>query len=75
MVDTDKATEFFRFQVNRKVTNLYKNFLILLEDLQGPPYNIPEDVQKRMRKKVLDYGNDTIRELEEYLSKVKIELK
>jgi hypothetical protein len=69
-----KASEFIRFQINRKIVNLYKNFLMTLEDLRDPRYQIPEEVHKRLRKKTLDYGNDALREIEEYLVKVRIEL-
>jgi hypothetical protein len=63
------------FQVSRKVTNLYKQFLFLLEDLQGQGYDIPDEVYQRMRKRVLDHGNDTIREIEENLDKLNITLR
>jgi hypothetical protein len=69
-----KASDFIRFQINRKIINLYKNFLIILEDLRDPRFQISEETHKRMRKKTLDYGNDALREIEEYLAKVKIEL-
>ena len=39
----DKAKQFAIFQVNRKVTNLYKQFLFILEDLQEQGYNIPDE--------------------------------
>mgnify|MGYP000211536404 FL=1 len=71
----DSAKEFVTFQVTRKVTNLYKQFLFLLEDLQDQGYDIPDEVYQRMRKRVLDHGNDTIRELEENLDKLDITLR
>jgi len=71
----DSAKEFVTFQVTRKVTNLYKQFLFLLEDLQDQGYDIPDEVFQRMRKRVLDHGNDTIRELEENLDKLDITLR
>ena len=74
MEDSDKSKEFLRFQLRRKVTNLYKNFLFILEDIQNDGYNIPEEVFQRHRKRVLDYGNDTIRELEENLENFKIDI-
>jgi len=70
-----KEKDFLQFQVRRKVTNLYKHFLFILEDLQAEEYNIPKEVQKRNRKRVLDYGNDTAREIEEYLNNFDINLK
>jgi hypothetical protein len=71
----DSAKEFVTFQVTRKVTNLYKQFLFLLEDLQDQGYDIPDEVYQRMRKRVLDHGNDAIREIEENLEKLDITLR
>lgn len=75
MEKREKEKDFLKFQVTRKVTNLYKNFLFILEDLQDEDYNISEESYKRSRKRVLDYGNDSIREIEEYLDKFDIRLK
>ena len=71
----DKAKQFAIFQVNRKVTNLYKQFLFILEDLQEQGYNIPDEQFQRIRKRVLDPGNDCIRETEEYLESFDIDLR
>jgi hypothetical protein len=65
-----KMKEFILFQNRRKVINLYKNFLILLEDLKEDGYNISEDKYQRLRKKVLDSGNDAIRQFEEELNNI-----
>ena len=72
---SNSAKDFVTFQVTRKVTNLYKQFLFLLEDLQEQGYDIPDEVYQRMRKRVLDHGNDTIREIEENLDKLDITLR
>ena len=56
------------------MTNLYKNFLFILEDLHSSG-EISEEIYKRSRKRILDYGNDTIRELEEDISSFDINLK
>ena len=69
------SRDFMAFQVRRKVTNLYKNFLFILEDLEDSGYQIPDEVYQKARKRVLDYGNDTIREIEENLDKFDIKLK
>ena len=71
----NKEQDFIAFQVRRKVTNLYKNFLFILEDMQDSGHDIPEEVFQRARKRVLDYGNDTIREIEENLDQFDIRLK
>lgn len=73
-MDGGKAKNFLSFQVNRKVTSLYKSFLFILEDLQDSGYNISDSVFQRYRKRVLDNGNDAIREIEEILEKLKIDL-
>jgi|TARA_B100000676_G_scaffold123950_1_gene123526 hypothetical protein len=70
----DKVKGFLQFQVRRKVTNLYKNFLFILEDQKSKQYNSEEDYQ-RNRKRILDYGNDTIREIEEILDNLEIRIK
>jgi nucleoid-associated protein YejK len=70
----DKSKDFLRFQVNRKVTNLYKNFLFMVEDLHDSG-EISEESFQRLRKRVLDYGNDTIREIEENLDNFEFKLK
>ena len=75
MENGNKSKDFVRFQINRKVTNLYKQFLFILEDLDGDGYDIPEEVFQKHRKRVLDYGNDTIREIEENLDNFEIKLK
>jgi hypothetical protein len=72
---SNSAKDFVTFQVTRKVTNLYKQFLFLLEDLQEQGYDIPDEVYQRMRKRILDHGNDTIREIEENLDKLDITLR
>jgi hypothetical protein len=69
-----KAKEFIFFHNRRKVINLYKQYLFMLEDLKED-YDIPDEIYERNRKRVLDYGNDTIRELEENLEKFEIYLK
>jgi hypothetical protein len=75
MENGDKTKDFVNFQVRRKVTNLYKQFLFILEDLKGDGYNIPEEAYQKARKRVLDYGNDAVREIEENLKNFDIKLK
>ncbi len=72
--EKEKVKEFLQFQIRRKVTNLYKQFLFILEDLEQKPDNTKENYQ-RSRKRVLDFGNDTIREIEEYLKNLEIQIK
>lgn len=63
---------YVNFHVKRKVTNLYKNMLFILEDLQQEEYNISDKVYSRMRKRILDTGNETIRELEDIVDQLKL---
>tara|TARA_Y100000593_G_C4070278_1_gene218790 strand:+ start:288 stop:509 length:222 start_codon:yes stop_codon:yes gene_type:complete len=70
----NNINSFLKFQVRRKVTNLYKNFLFILEDLKDKEYNSEEDYQ-RHRKRILDYGNDAIREIEETLDSLEVKIK
>ena len=68
-IDRDIINNFFAFQTRRKITNIYKQFFFILEDLQVDGVKIPEETHKRIRKRILDLGNDFIRELEEYFEK------
>jgi len=69
-LDNIKLKEYILFQNKRKVTNLYKNFLIILEDLREDGYNISDERYQRLRKRVLDSGNDSIRQFEEELNNI-----
>ena len=71
----DKSKSFLVFHLRRKVVNLYKNYLFILEDLKKDGYDIPEEEYQRIRKRILDYGNDTIREIEENVENFDIKLK
>ena len=71
----EKEKEFLKFQLRRKVTSLYKNFLFILEDSDTNSYNNDGKAYQHYRKRVLDYGNDLIREIEEDLDKFDIRLR
>ena len=75
MEGVTREKEFLQFQINRKVKNLYKNFLFILEDLIDEDYNIDEETYQKLRKRVLDHGNDTSREIEDYLNNFNIKLR
>ena len=70
-----KAKDFLYFQQRRKITNLYKQFLFILEDLRDEKEGISSESYEKSRKRILDYGNDTIRELEENLEKFEVFIK
>ena len=44
--DRDIINNFFAFQTRRKITNLYKQFFFILEDLQGSGVKIPEETTR-----------------------------
>jgi hypothetical protein len=64
-----KEKDYLKFQLRRKITTLFKNFFFLLEDL-----NLEDEKYQKLRKRVLDYGNDTIREIEEDINKFDIHI-
>ena len=64
--------EYIKFHVRRKTTSLYKDLLFILEDLKEDQYNISDKVFSRMRKRVLDSGNEAIRELDTIIDQIKI---
>lgn len=74
-MEEEKVKGFVKFQVRRKVTNLYKNFLFILEDLKDKEYYSSDEEYQKSRKRVLDLGNDLIRDIEETLDNVDITLK
>ena len=67
-----KAKDFVKFQARRKIIGLCKNVLFMLEDVRDEKGVITNEQYQRIRKRVLDYGNDAIRELDENLDQVKI---
>lgn len=58
----DKDIGFVRFVASKEIKRLYKDFLFVLEDL-----DISEEEFNLLRKRVLDKGNDSIRNLEDQL--------
>lgn len=70
-----KIKEYVIFQLKRKVTNLYKQFLFILEDIDTSKYNMTNEAYQKYRKRILDNGNDTIREIQEELEKFNFNLK
>ncbi len=73
MAQEDKGREFIKFHHRRKTINLCKSFLLLLEDMKNEP--VTEEKYQKVRKRVLDGGNDTIREFEEHLESFNIEIR
>lgn len=74
-MENDAIKDITLFQVKRKITNIYKNFFLILEDLSDSGYNISDETYQKIRKRVLDNANDAAREIEESFSKLNITLK
>jgi ferredoxin-fold anticodon binding domain-containing protein len=60
--------------VYRDIKKLYLSFLYALEDLKSQD-KITDDEFQRMRKRVLDYGNNCYRNIEEELDNFDFKLK
>lgn len=60
--------------VYRDVKKLYLSFLYTLEDLKSQD-KINDDEFQRMRKRVLDYGNNCYRNIEQELDNFDFKLK
>ena len=71
--EPDKGRDFIKFHHRRKTINLCKSFLFLLEDLKGQP--VTEEKYQKIRKRILDMGNDSIREFDEHLESFNINIK
>lgn len=74
-MENDPIKDITLFQIKRKITNIYKNFFFILEDLGDSGYNINDETYQKIRKRILDNANDAIREIEESFSKLNISLK
>ncbi len=71
----EQIKQYIVFQINRKIRNLSKNFLEILEDTRDDVNNSPSELYARGRKRVLDRMNDLIRELEDEFKNLNITLK
>jgi hypothetical protein len=74
-MENDPIKDITLFQIKRKITNIYKNFFFILEDLGNSGYNINDETYQKIRKRILDNANDAIREIEESFSKLNISIK
>ena len=74
-MENDPIKDITLFQIKRKITNIYKNFFFILEDLSDSGYNINDETYQKIRKRILDNANDAVREIEENFSKINITLK
>jgi len=64
----ENLKDLLKFQVNRNVINVYKDFLNIAEDLHRDGH-IKNEKYQFLRKRILDKGNDCIRELEILINK------
>jgi hypothetical protein len=83
-MNSKEVNEILEFQVNRNIINLYKSFLIMMEDMQQqhqrsfaklklalPEENglinqadyWDEETMDHLRKRILDNGNQALREI------------
>ena len=74
-MENDPIKDMTLFQIKRKITNIYKNFFFILEDLGDSGYNINDETYQKIRKRILDNANDAVREIEENFTKLNITLK
>lgn len=58
---------FVKGIISRDIKKLYLSFLYILEDLRDQQ-KISHDDYQRLRKRVLDTGNDSYRNIEEQLN-------
>jgi hypothetical protein len=59
--------EFVEGLIFRDIKKLYLSFLYILEDLRDQN-QITEETFQKLRKRVLDYGNNCYRNIEEQLN-------
>lgn len=68
-----KEKDYLKFQVQRKITTLFKNLFFLLEDLKNNN-TLPENEYQQARKRILDHGNDTIRDIHNDLDQFNVHI-
>ena len=95
-MEQGQLNELLEFQVNRNIINLYKTFLIMVEDLEEEHKRsfrklkgalpessdlidqanyLDEDKMEYIRKKILDQGNHSLREIIGQLEKFNLTTK
>ena len=70
MENDDKVKDFVRFQIRRNITNLFKSFLLLLEDA-----GVSDEDYQKARKRILDDANNKIREIDETFETLNVSFK
>ena len=95
-MDQIKLNEMMEFQVNRNIINLYKSFLIMMEDMHHQHKTnftklkmvLPEEsnlidqadywteeTMEHLRKRILDTGNHSLREILGQLEQFQLTIK
>lgn len=73
-MDSKTASDIVLFQIDRQTINLFKDFLIILEEFRADNL-IGEEYFQRLRKRVLGKSNDGLRELHDFLDNFDIAFK
>lgn len=66
--------DFLRLQIRRSMMNISKEFLVILEELKADNV-ISEDYYQKLRSKILGSANDKIRDWEEVIKGLDIEIR
>ena len=95
-MENGKLKELLEFQVDRNIINLYKTFLMMMEDMHHQHRTtftklrlaLPEDENlinqadywdeqkmEYLRKRILDTGNNTLRELQSHIDQFELTIK
>ena len=64
-MEKEKQKQLYLFQIDRNYSSFYKNVLFILEELRDDR-KISVDEYQKFRKRILDLGNDSVRQLKEY---------
>ena len=70
----DRAKEFLQFQIEKHIKYLFKSYLVLLEEFKDDNI-LSEEYYSKLRKEILTNGNNSIRELADYLERFDIYFK
>jgi len=74
-INSENLKDYILFHVTRKITNLYKHILFILEDLRDEKYSMQDPKSySQTRKRVLDLGNDAIREINEHFKHLEVQI-
>lgn len=70
----DVAKSLLLYHLNKDVRNLYKDLILVAEDIVYQ-FELGEEVFTRLRKRILDKGNDCLRNLETGIEQFTVDLK